>query len=127
MLIRLFDGAVTQLQQGLAFSARRHAALTENLANVDTPGYRARDLVFEDQMAGQTAASDSAPVADPAAPRLPGSLVYSGDGAPGANGNDVLVDRQMARLAENTLFHHALVQILAGQFNTLKQAISGRV
>jgi hypothetical protein len=33
----------------------------------------------------------------------------------------------MARLAENTLYQHTLVQVLAGQFNALKQAISGRV
>jgi len=49
------------------------------------------------------------------------------DSTPNPEGNDVNLDRQMARLAENTLFHHALVQMLSGQFTALKQSISGRV
>jgi flagellar basal body rod protein FlgB len=34
---------------------------------------------------------------------------------------------ELARLAENALFHQALVQVLASRFAALKQAISGRV
>ena len=43
------------------------------------------------------------------------------------DGNDVNLDRQMARLAENTLFNNTLVNLLTSRFNQMKQAISGRV
>jgi flagellar basal-body rod protein FlgB len=130
MLIRLFDGAVEHLTRGLAFAAARHSLLAQNTANVETPGYHARDLVFDDYLR---------PSLQPAPGEVPGGLssagpggreprlVLAADGAPRADGNDVSLDRQMARLAENTLYQHALVQLLASQFNTLKQAISGRV
>ena len=47
--------------------------------------------------------------------------------APREDGNDVNLDRQMARLAQNTLYNATLVQLLASRFATVKQAISGRV
>ena len=129
MFVRFFDGAVEHLTRGLAFATRRHEVLTQNIANVETPGYRARDLVFEALLrpVRQVAADPGgAPLAANPADR-PARVVYSADSAPNPDGNDVNLDRQMARLAENTLFHHALVQMLAGQFNALKQSISGRV
>jgi flagellar basal body rod protein FlgB len=60
------------------------------------------------------------------ADRVP-RLVLAADADGRADGNDVQLHRQMARLAENTLYQHTLVQLLTNQFNTLKQAISGRV
>jgi flagellar basal body rod protein FlgB len=41
-------------------------------------------------------------------------LVHAEEGTAKWNGNDVNLDRQMARLAENSLFHNALTQILTG-------------
>jgi flagellar basal-body rod protein FlgB len=122
MIEGFFGSVVTQLAQGLEFASRRHEVLTENIANAATPGYRGRDLVFEDQLSPLLAAApdDQAPVAG-------AQLVYTSDGSAAADGNDVHVDRQMARLAENTLFHQALVQVLAGQFTMLKQAIAGHL
>ena len=129
MFVRFFDGAVEHLTRGLAFATRRHEVLTQNIANVETPGYRARDLVFEDLLRPVRQVA-----ADPGAAHLPANpadrharVVYSADSTPNPDGNDVNLDRQMARLAENTLFHNALVQMLAGQFTALKQSISGRV
>lgn len=122
MLIRFFDPALEHLERGLAFAARRHQVLTENIANLDTPGYRARDLVRDDPLppAGVAVVPAGGPVFEP-------RLVPAGDGRPGPSGNDIDLDRQMGRLAENALFQQALVRILARQFDTLRQAISGRV
>jgi flagellar basal-body rod protein FlgB len=130
MLTRLFDGATGQVTRGLAFAQRRHDVLVENLANVETAGYKGRDLVFENHLGPllRRVTADlpgEVPVASLHEPRP--RLVYADDGPVKPNGNDVQADRQMARLAENTLFHHALVQILIGRFASLKQAISGRL
>jgi len=117
MLNSVFDPTIDRLARGLAWAARRHEVLAQNVANAETPGYRAQDVRFDALLA--SASDASAPVE----PRP----VAVADGAARPDGNDVHVERQMARLAENQLMHHALAQILAGQFTALKQAISGRV
>jgi len=130
MAIRLFDQTIDRLARGLEFTSRRHDVLTKNVANLETPGYRARDVSFDDYLnAIQPAAADAGMPALPAI--VPGEpearVVYAGDGAAREDGNDVNLDRQMARLAENTLFNHTLVNLLTSRFNQMKQAISGRV
>lgn len=130
MLTKIFDGAVEHLTRGLAFSARRHDVLSRNVSNLETPGYKARDVVFDDYLRpmAPTAPGEQAQPLAPVGPegRQP-RVVYAGDGRARTDGNDVNLDRQMSRLSENTLFHNALTQILAGQFAVLKQAINGRV
>jgi flagellar basal-body rod protein FlgB len=124
MVNRIFDGAIEQLTRGLAFATRRHQVIVQNVANLETPGYRARDLVFDDYLRAVPAPELGEPL-PPVGDRVP-RLVLSGEGAPRPSGNDVHLDHQMARLAENTLFHGALTQVLHSQFTALKQAISGR-
>jgi flagellar basal-body rod protein FlgB len=130
MLTRLFDGAIEQVTRGLAYATRRHDVLSQNVANLETPGYQAKDVVFDDYLKPmlRVVTSGDAPELLPVGPaeRRP-RLVMAADGQAKPNGNDVDMDHQMSRVAENTLFHNALTQILAGQFNALKQAISGRV
>lgn len=130
MMIRLFDKAIDRLANGLEYTSRRHEVLTKNVANLETPGYRALDVTFEDYLKpARIAAGDVAQVdigtGGPGDPRA--RVVYAADGPGREDGNDVNLDRQMARLAENTLFNHTLVQLLASRFATVKQAISGRV
>jgi flagellar basal-body rod protein FlgB len=123
-------GSVDQVTRGLAFAAARHALLAQNVANVETPGYRARDLTFDEYLRPtiELASGDLPPALQPvtAAGRRP-RLVAVADPAVRQDGNNVHLDRQMARLAENTLYQNTLVHILTKQFNTLKLAISGRV
>jgi flagellar basal-body rod protein FlgB len=130
MIRSLFAGAVEQLGRGLSYAGLRHEILSRNVANADTPGYRAQDLIVDDGLGPQ---APSAP-GDVAASLLPlgraerrPRLVYTGEQAPRPDGNDVKVERQMAVMAENQLYHQALTQVLANHFATLKQAISGRV
>jgi flagellar basal-body rod protein FlgB len=130
MINRLFDTTLSALERGIAYATRRHEVIARNVANMETPGYRAEDVVFDDALRPLMASMPAQPLGGllPGAPAgRPVQLIYSEDAPPGDNGNDVQLDKQMARLAENAMFHNALVQILAGQINSLKQAISGRV
>lgn len=126
----LFGGTIELLRQAVSFSTRRHQTLAQNLANAETPGYRGQDVVFRDEM--ETALRGKAVPVSTALPEPDGGAlrtvrVYAGDGRPRMDGNDVDLDRQMVRMAQNTLYHNAMVQILTQQFNVLKGAISGRV
>jgi flagellar basal-body rod protein FlgB len=129
-VIRLFDGPLEQVTRGLAFAAARHALLAKNVANAETPGYRAHDLTFDEYLAPtiELASAELPPSLQPLTPagRRP-RVVAVADPPVRLDGNNVHLDRQMSRLAENTLYQNTLVQILTKQFNTLKLAISGRV
>jgi flagellar basal-body rod protein FlgB len=129
MMIRLFDKAIDRLTTGLEYTNRRHEVLTKNVANLETPGYRALEVTFDDYLKPAQLAADVRQInigpGQPGDPRA--RIVYANDGRPRDDGNDVNLDRQMAKLAENTLFNHTLVQLLASRFATVKQAISGRV
>ena len=128
-MIRLFDKAIDRLTTGVEYTNRRHELLTKNVANLETPGYRAVDVTFDDFLKPAQTAADVQQISIGAGgagdPRA--RVVYANDGRPRDDGNDVNLDRQMARLAENTLFNHTLIQLLASRFATVKQAISGRV
>jgi flagellar basal-body rod protein FlgB len=130
VLSGVFGKPVDDLTRGLSYAARRHTLLAGNVANVETPGYVARDLVFDDYLRPSVAPT---PADFPAELLPPGPdgralrLVQAVDGPARPDGNDVRLDRQMARLAGNTLYQNTLVQLLTNHFNTLKQAISGRV
>jgi flagellar basal-body rod protein FlgB len=132
MMIRLFDKAIDRLTSGLEYTSRRHEVLAKNVANIETPGYRATDVTFDDYLKpARTGVIDLSLSSNSRPPPAPGDpsmrLVHAADGLAREDGNDVNLDRQMARLAENTLFNHTLVQVLASRFATVKQAISGRV
>ena len=116
--VELNHSNMSVLPNGLQLGGNdsRILAVAQNLANVETPGYRARDLVRDEP-------SDMAAGAAPPLPRV----TYSADGIQGIGGNDVDLERQMGRIAENTLLQHTLVQLLSSQFASLKQVISGRV
>lgn len=124
----LFDGAIEQITRGLSYATARHEVLAKNIANAETPGYRARDLVFEEHLKGVSRPSAGVLPPGSGAGAVPGTrVVIAADGPARHDGNTVHVDQQMARVAENTLYQNTLVQLLANQFNALKQAISGRV
>src|SRR5664280_2024948 len=58
MFNRIFDSApVNLLEKALAGSSLRHKAISNNIANINTPGYKRMEVSFEDELA---AAADSA-------------------------------------------------------------------
>ena len=47
------DGSFGMLETILDLGSARHKALAENVANMDTPGYKARDVAFEKVLLGK--------------------------------------------------------------------------
>ena len=121
----MFGGTVEILRQATVFASRRHQLLAENVANAETPGFQARDLAFDHELTlAQRARALPSPTVD--TPRLDVRLIESPDSRPGVNGENVDIDRQMARVARNTLYHNVVVQLLSSRFAGLKTAINGR-
>jgi flagellar basal-body rod protein FlgB len=108
------------LAQLLDAAAMRHRVLAQNVANVNTPGYRRKDVQFEDEFARAMSVADGGPV-PPVRPR-----VVIADGPERVDGNTVDLDREMNNVQKNALLYEAAAQIVASRVATLRAAVAGR-
>jgi flagellar basal-body rod protein FlgB len=116
----LLDPTLQGLANALTVHNRRHAVLATNLANVETPGYRAQDVDFRGELrrAFQAAEVTGAAPVDP-------QVIDDADVAPRADGNTVDLDIQMAELSDNAGRYVALTRILSKRLGLLRTAIEG--
>jgi flagellar basal-body rod protein FlgB len=123
---------IPALEQSLAFSQRRHELLAGNIANMDTPGYRQKDLdetQFQNTLADSIrSASDPDPLAMSPATR---DDMYSGPRAATEqivfhDGSDVSLERQVTEIAKNQHLHGLAVTTMRSQFALLRAAITER-
>lgn len=136
------SGVTPALEKMLAFTEARHRVLTENVANVDTPGYKTRQLdagAFQEslrQAIGRRKQSGAADLAMRATREFrtdrSGRLVVTPTLEPPENilfhdQTNQRIERQMASLAENAMMHEAATELLRGRFESLLKAIRGRV
>jgi flagellar basal-body rod protein FlgB len=121
------DRTVAPLTRGLEHRTRRHAAIAANIANTDTPEYRAVDVSFRSALerAGLSLTRTNPRHLQSTRPPPQSDLVLVG-GALRRDGNDVDVDREMVKLARNQIEYRFLVRALSGRFRKLKEAITGR-
>lgn len=106
--------------------AARHAAISDNIANVNTPGYKRKDVVFEEALARALDDCARNPCGGRMAPIEP-LLVRETGTSLRADGNNVDIDREAVALADNALRYQALAQYVGGFFAGLKSVInSGR-
>lgn len=122
------DRSVAPMVRGLEMRNRRHSAIAANVANVDTPGYRAVDITFEAELDGarlRLATTDPRHRSGRGAAQGIGRPTPVG-GQPRRDGNDVDIDREMIKLAENQIEYQFLARALGGHFRRIKEAITGR-
>ncbi len=122
----------TVLEQALGASALRHRVIANNIANVNTPGFKKSDVVFEDKLA-EAMSGKPLPMARTHAGHLPGrqgdafapSVVTDTTTSLRTDGNNVDIDAEMANVAKNTLYYEAVASQLNRYFSNLKSAIRG--
>ncbi len=127
------DKLVRVHEQALYLRARRTEILAANLANADTPNYKARDLDFRAVMR-QMAGAGGAARMRLTQPRhiLPGGHdarsaepLYRQPLQPALDGNTVDTQVEKAKFAENALRYQATLRFLGGKFKKLIEAIKG--
>ena len=118
-------------EHALKFRAHRNEVLASNIANVDTPNYKARDLDFGaalKQARGEAISLTRTSELHRAAwstSRSAGKLMYRVPMQPTLDGNTVEADVEQAKFAENAVQYRASLAFLDGQIRTLKFAIKG--
>jgi flagellar basal-body rod protein FlgB len=120
--------------QALKLQSRRMDLIAENLANSDTPGYKARDIDFRAAMARAGSADAAMKLAttnpghlgtDPAADAN-ANVKYRVPLAPSLDGNTVDAQQEQAAFADNTVRYQATLTFLSGRFKALLTAITGQ-
>jgi len=131
----IFSKTISLLERSLDLRSLNHRVLASNIANMDTPNYKAFELIVADEM--KRYAEPAAPIAfvRTHANHLPGKTQSSNEvqlktaKAPDfslrGDGNTVDIERTMGKLAENTLLYNTATQLIAKKFNGLKNVIKG--
>ncbi|WP_339805494.1 flagellar basal body rod protein FlgB [uncultured Marinobacter sp.] len=126
-----FDSALGIHEQALNARSKRAEVLANNLANADTPGYKARDVDFKamlDRASSQSAATmkrtHAAHIDDS---RGAGSddLLYRVPHQPSIDGNTVDAQQEQSRFMRNAMDFQASFQFLNSRFSGLTKAIKG--
>ncbi len=105
------------LGRALDLTAQRQELVTENLANIDTPKYHARDINFSQELERALGSEDEAP-STPMIREVSGSIERP-------DGNNVSIDRESLLMAQNQLQFQTEVAALRSEFNRLQSAING--
>jgi flagellar basal-body rod protein FlgB len=131
----LFDGTIAMLQKSLNVGSMRHKVLTSNIANIDTPNYKAFEVVLEDARKHNSRLKGPIELVRTQPRHLSGlhsasnpikiKTVDSSGNNFRADGNTVDLDRTMGKLAENTLLYRTAAQIIKRKFQGLKSVIQG--
>jgi flagellar basal-body rod protein FlgB len=144
---QVFDGASVAFNldtylgvhaQALKLREQRTELLARNLANADTPGYKAQDLDFRAALAasaegpaaaGTLQATQARHIGGAGEALEPGStaafLKYRTPLAPSLDGNTVDAQLEQAAFADNAVRYQATLQFLSSKFRSLLTAITG--
>ena len=123
---------LSQHEQALRFRALRNQVLSSNIANADTPGYKARDLNFSEALKLANAGSLKMVATSDMHLRQPGGtgvaadrLEYRIPSQPTLDGNTVETDVEQAAFAENALMYRASLAFLDGKIRSIRFALKG--
>ncbi|ASS91565.1 MAG: flagellar basal body rod protein FlgB [Bacillaceae bacterium] len=126
--MKIFSNSIANLEQAIRISSLNGKVIANNIANVDTPGYKAKTVNFKNVLDQQIKldAYRTNPRHLPFVGSESTSIVETRtNSAYQHNGNNVDIDQEMAKLAENQIFYNALIDRLNGKFNSLKTVIKG--
>ena len=112
-----FQQALGVHPQAVKLRLERTELLTANLANVDTPNFKAKDIDFAAEMQ-----RSSWSFSNPSAPQEMYRVPYQ----PSSDGNTVALNVEQAEFAKNTQDYQMSLAFLNMKFTGLKKAIEGK-
>ena len=134
-MIDQLSGSLNLHQEALNLRVERQKVLASNIANADTPNYKARDFDFSSELSRvmkqgrasgdglelATTSSRHIPAQGPAANGL--DLLYRVPSQPSLDGNTVDMDIERAQFADNAVRDQAAITVLSSKIQGLKSAM----
>ena len=129
--MKLFnDKSFQVIEQALDIRMKRHAVIGSNLANSETPGYRAREIDFAGELKRALSAPEELTKTNEKHQDISGAtqshVVFDEVGAVGNDGNNVDLDITMGKLSSNAQGYNHAVNMLTMKLRMLRDAASGR-
>ena len=122
-------------EQALLVRERRAELLAQNLANADTPGYKARDMDFRSALAAAEGQRGAGTLRTTQARHIAGGAGVDGAGGaevlyrtpsqPSIDGNTVEMETERGAFLDNSLRYQASLQFLGSRLRTLTTALKG--
>lgn len=143
MLSSMFDSSsIPVLEQVVSFTQARHGVLAGNIANLDTPGYKTKDIspeAFQERLKEAIDARKQRALS----PTYEINARLAGRGSVGDfdgmdkvresiksilyhDNSDVSIEQQVAEISKNHARHNLALQIMTAQFRLLRAAITER-
>jgi len=123
--VDLFDTTELTLTAAMRGATARQSALSDNLANADTPGYVRKDVDFHSALqaalAGDSTATPSATEAS--LDNLGFNATPDASGAMRLDGNSIDVDKESSELSQNALEYQSLEQVARSRIEILQSAM----
>jgi flagellar basal-body rod protein FlgB len=131
----VFGRTMGLMERALDLRSRNQKLIVSNIANMDTPNYKAFRMLVEAQMERASNSSSALPLARTrtghlgdtgnAAELPPAERVMDDPYSIRGDGNTVQLEQEMSNLAENTLMYNAVSRLVADKFKLLQSVIKG--
>jgi flagellar basal-body rod protein FlgB len=109
----LFGPQINNFEKAMSLTTKRHSLLVNNLANVNTPGYKRKDVDFNITLEGEQDKLGG----------LGDGAVHTDSGSVRLDGNSVDLESEVMSLSETELRYQALTDMTASYFSSLKNVI----
>ncbi|TAN44333.1 MAG: flagellar basal body rod protein FlgB [Nitrospirae bacterium] len=115
------DKSMMLLEKMMDVSAYRQRLLASNVANIDTPNYKAKDISFQKEL--DSAVSEAAAGGKGVKHKF--EVFESPSSLLSRDGNTVSLDMEMAKVGENSMIFSTAAQLLSMKVRMMKDAIKG--
>jgi flagellar basal-body rod protein FlgB len=112
------NGIFDCLEAGIRAESLRQKAIANNIANLETPGYRRIDVKFEELLAKALKSPGAVELSElePQIHQPQTTLVKS-------NGNDVNLESEVGQMVKNSLRYKAYIRLLNKKYNQIELAM----
>jgi len=117
------------LEKVLEFTAARHQLIADNMANVDTPGYRQKDLDagrFYSQLQRRVADRADAAPGEVGFENISTDVKHPNDGILFHDGNNRSMEQMTTEMAKNAMLHNMVIELLRKQFAQMDMALKDK-
>ena len=117
----LFGKTIDMLSAILDFRSERNKVIASNIANIDTPGYKTKELIFKKQLADLVSNGREISMSKTDKRHLSESSEKKFEVI--KSERPVKIDNEMEKLAENTLMYNLTVELMARKFKELDSVL----
>ena len=110
---------VDLIDAGIRAEALRQKAIANNVANLETPGYRRIDVKFEELLAKCLRSNGEFNLSE-----VEAQIYRPKQTEVKSNGNDVNLEAEIGQMIKNTLRHKAYIRLLTKKYNQIELAMS---